>query len=343
MSVVSCFGNVIGLKREDATDISQPGSDSDSGFYLTDLEAIGTLEGLKDPESLESPFDQIESIFEESREAAVLKLNTDLTTLMMKHSFIQRPFRGRVGSVRTLRSVKGGGELVILCRPMRDATLKIQKVGLILPEVKNDVEFYIRSDCGTYNETYTIPQTIAKKVASIDVNLELPLKTDLQDYMVYRIGHNEDHMHAKLVCAGCKRFSFDINNPRFYRYGLNSYVNVAGYNGGYINSAMGVVASLYIKCKADNVICNEEMDYTDPVANAIAQAIWWKTGSIIVWKCLRSPGLNRVLMQNFEDLREAAKYYDRQYNDLIRYISKNHDFQHDCLCSKVTSWSGHIK
>ncbi len=335
MSIVECFGDVIGLNHSD---------DSDSGLYLSDLEAISTLAALRDPDSEEPVQSDVETIFGESRSAAIMKLHNDLMTLMMRHTQVRKPFRGKIGSSRWTRPARGGGSLVVVCRPMEHAYIHIDEIAIITKDDEVGVNIQLLSDDGTVNHTATTDTTGGEAEVIDNLGWQLPLLSDFDDYMVYRFTHNRDFMDAKLKCSSCKRFVFDFDRPRFARTGLESYVNVSGHkNGAYINSSMGLVLKAEIRCRVDNLFCSDSLDFQyDELSHAMAQAIWFKAGSIVVWKVLRNPNLNRVLMQDFEDLREAAKYYDRQYRDLVVYINKHYDYVSDCLQPKNTSWGGRI-
>ncbi len=339
MSIIDCFGSVIGLNHE---------SESDSGLYLTDLEAVSTLTALRDPHEEEDvdADDGINTIFEESRSAAIMKLHNDLVTLMMKHTRVRKPFRGKIGSTRYVKGVNGGGSLVVLCKPMQHAYLSIDELAIITRNDEAAVDINLTSDDGTVNETATVTNAVGRDITTVSgLGWELPLLSDFGDFMTYRFTHEADFMDAKLQCSSCRRFVFDIDRPRFASTGLESYVNVSGHRAGqYINSSVGLVLKARIGCRVDNIFCDDELDFQgDELAYAMAQAIYFKTGSVVVWKVLRNPNLNRVLMQNSDDLREAAKYYDRQYRDLVVYINKHYDYVSDCLQPKGASWGGRIK
>ncbi len=339
MSIVECFGDVIGLSH---------GDESDSGLYLSDLEAVSTLVALQDPE-IEEPSDDDDSemnvIFLESRSAAILKLHNDLMTLMMRHTQVRKPFRGKIGSTKWTRSARGGGSLVVVCRPMEHAYIYVDEIAIITKDNEGAFDIALTSDDGSLTRKAETTGTTGGEATIVKgLGWQLPLLSDFDDYMVYRLTHNKDFMDAKLRCGSCTRYAFDFDHPRFARAGLESYVNVSGYKSGrYINSSMGLVMKAEIRCRVDNILCSDNLDFQyDELAHAMAQAIWFKTGSIVVWKALRNPNLNRVLMQNSDDLREAAKYYDRQYRDLVLYINKHYDYVSDCLQPKGMSWGGRI-
>lgn len=325
MDILDCFGDVVGLTHD---------TPSDSGLYITDLEAVSTIEGLTVEAGKE-----VEEILADARRVAILSLNSDLTALMMKYSTVRGPYVGSVGSSRWLYKVKGGAELVLLCRPLKNATMYVSQVGVIFQNAGLK-ELRFTSNIGD-SEVFTI-NAVANKLTTLAVDLALPLYSEKADLVEYRFSHDEDYCEARLQCGGCKKFKFDYNHPQFTQHGVTSYLAVAGQKSErYYNSSAGVMLSVKINCRIDNVICDEALDYTtDQSAQMYAQAIQHKAGSVVIWSCLRNPKLNRVLMERSEDLREAAKYYERRYRDMIGFINLHRPYDHDCICGKRLSWTG---
>lgn len=310
---------------------------SDSGLYITDLEAISTIEGLTIEQGK-----QVHEILEDARRVAILSLNADLTALMLKYVDVRKPYMGKIGNSRWKSKTKGGAELVVVCRPLRNATLHIDAIGAIFQNAGQHV-VTVTSNTGL-NDAFIIDCT-ANKLSTKNVALALPLYSPMVDFVEYRFGHEQDHCVAKLEpCSSC-RMRFSYANPRFTEKGITSYVTVGGYKDDrFINSSAGLVLAVRTQCRLDNLICDEEIDFSiDPAAQMYAQAVQYKAGSVVVWNCLRNPNLNRVLMEDAEDLREAAKYYERRYRDMMLFINKHYDYNHDCVCKKRSSWIGHRK
>ena len=328
MDIVNCFGNIVGLTH------SLP---SDSGLYITDLEAVSTIEGLTIEQSR-----TVTDILDDARRVAILSLSADLTALLMKYADFRKPFRGKIGSSRWSTKATGGAELVLLCRPLPSAVMKISKLGVIFQST-GAKQVHLSSNTGI-TQTFDV-NSEANKVSVIEVNLELPLYSETADVVEYRFSHDEDFCAGKLQPCGSCRFKFSYDRPVFTNTGINAYLNVAGYkNGKYLNMSAGLLLYAEIQCKIDSLLCDEEMDFSvNPVAQMYAQAIQYKAGSVVVWNCLRNPNLNRVLMENSDDLREAAKYYERRYRDMMLFINKHMDYDHDCVCKKRASWIGGMR
>ncbi len=307
---------------------------SDSGLYIADLEAVSTIEGL-----IVESGKSVTEIMEDARRVAIIALNADLRALMMKYWDVRRSYSGKVGNSRWSRREAGGGELVVLCRPLPSATMHIGRVGLIAQNGGTHTLTITSNVPETADITVDVPCT-ANELSTVAADISLPMYSEMIDLVEYRFSHDEDHCVAKLQACGSCRLKFNYHNPRFRSAGIGSYISIAGVkNGKFINSSAGIVLGATFECRTDNVFCDEALSYeTNPAALMFSEAIQYKAGSVVVWNCLRNPNLNRVLMENIEDLREAAKYYERKYRDKMLFISKHYDIDHDCICKKRSSW-----
>lgn len=336
MDIVDCFGNVVGLTHD---------SQTDSGLYITDLEALSTIDGLtaEDGKSLNA-------ILEDARRVAILALHSDLMALLNEYAYIRKPYVGRIGTTRWTYKSGVGASLVIVCRPLENATLTINQIGVNF-RTSGVKQVTFSSNTGL-SETYEV-NAVAGEISVLDLTdtanayspLVLPLYSNVVETVNYTFSHNEPHYVAKLQPCGSCSFRFHPSRPKFTTHGLTSYVNIGGYDGSrYINSSAGLVFAGSVKCKTDNIICDGSLDFEhDAVAHMYAQAIQYKAGSVVVWSCLRNSNLNRVLMEDSDDLREAAKYYERKYRDMVGYIATHAHYSHDCVCEKRKSWIGKIR
>ena len=334
-NVLNCFGNVVGTTSD---------TESDSGLYITDLEAISTLHGLVGNED----WADIEELLENARRIAILNLNTDLTSLIMKFSKQKKGYKGLVGSQKYTkkRSEIGKSGVRLFCAPVENGEVHIKSIGGIFAQT-GDIDIFIANNYNEEVSELTI-STLANKVkftsdfGDID-ELVFPMKHENVPYVEYYIYHENPYpfLDNKIVCSSCRGYYFDSNRPKFKNYGHESWFMVGGFNsepddvGNHATNLMkGLVLNLDVKCRIDKIICNEELDFgSDPMAQSFALAIQHKAGSVVLWNIIRSSKLNRVLMQDMETFRDAATYYERRYNGMIKNISNTIPIN-GCLCEK---------
>ncbi len=327
--IETCFGNIIGTKKE---------TDSDSGLYITDLEALSTIGGL-----VGEDFDEVDTVMDDAKRIAILSFNADLTARILKFAKPKRTYRGRIGSTSTSvsRSAPSDKGVKLVCAPIRKAQMNIFSIG-VLAKQSGEVTVYVEGN--DVSEEYNI-NAVAKKLVTKDINLTLDLQDDMARNVEYKIYHKqEEYMHNKIKCSSCSRFYYDTDRPR-YSYG--GYVMPGGFIGDKegLNSMHGIVLGVEFACRADNLICDGGLNYqTNPLAHYYAQAIQHKAGSVVLWNIMRNSNLNRVLMQDIETFREAARYYERKYRDMVRDIAKTIPID-GCFCEKgfTDTWIGNRK
>jgi hypothetical protein len=335
--ILSCFGNIVGTTIE---------SESDSGLYITDLEAVETINALlRDDVQLDDEA-KLEDKLTNSRRIAILALQTDLTTLMMRYAKAKTGFKGIVGLTKATANIieTGKSGLRLLCKPVKDADLILSGVTLTFSQT-GQVRLYLASN----NSDDVIDLGLMNATANKPVFNELPqplllsmYDDSIEDLVEYYIYHENTiaPKDTKIDCASCTIFYFDQRKPLFKLHSYKQYLNVAGFNSeiadvGYkgTNASKGIQLHVDIRCNTHKAICNGSIDfYRNPMAMSIATAIQYKAASHVIWDLIRSPKLNRVLMGDMETFREAASFYGRKYNDMIKYISKNMDIQSDCFC-----------
>lgn len=344
--VLSCFGDVIGTTRE---------TQSDSGLYITDLEALSTLQGLVGSEDWAT----IEELLENARRIAILNLNTDLTSLMMRYAKQKPSFKGKIGSQKYTKYLTetGTSGIRLICAPVRHAEMLIKGVGVMFSQT-GTYEVFIENN---YNdEVITLEVNAVRNKPSfadfsqLDITpsvIALPLFDEVVSVVEYYIYHNNPTPFCdnKVVCSTCKGFYFNANRPRFKGYGHESWMMLGGFNSSiedltYLgtNQMKGLLLNVDISCRIDKLICSEELDFRrDPMAQSFAMAIQHKAGSVVLWNILRSSKLNRVLMQDPDLFREAATYYDRRYAGMVKQISNTMPLS-GCMCEKgfTDAWIG---
>lgn len=330
--IEQCFGNVIGTKRDTTTD---------SGLYITDLEALSTIEGLAGTDD----FPEIADVMDNAKRIAILAFHADLTSKLLKFAKPKNSYRGRIGSSNytQIRSLSGEKGVKVVCAPIEHAEMYIYSVGVLMKN-SGSVDVHIEGNNGE-SHTVTINAN-AKRVTTQSVDISLPLfDKDMLEKTEYRIYHTQDpYCLNKIKCSSCSRFYYSEELPK---YSYNGYAMIGGFSGSGVgeNSMNGILLGAEFRCRTDKLICDNGIDYQhNPLAYTMAQAIQLKAGSVVLWNIMRSSHLNRVLMQDMENFREAASYYERRYRDIIREITKTIPID-GCFCDKgfTETWVGRKK
>ena len=340
--ILDCFGDIVGLKS---------GGTSDSGIYITDLEAISTIDGLVEADEAAD----VDEVLENARRIAILALNSDLTALMLRYAKPRNPFVGKVGSSRYVRrgEYTGNSGIRIVCAPIRHAQMTVTAINTLFSQT-GGLKVYIANNYDNNILEYDV-LTLANKVKRnvLTIAPDLPLYRPEVDYVEYYIYHATDFpfLDNRVTCSTCRKFYFNAAHPKFKNYGFESYLMVGWYNGdptasdAASNTMKGLMPEVKINCKIDNVICDDEIDYVNnPIAQSMAKAVMYKAGSVVVWNLIRNTKLNRVLMGDIDSFRDAASYYERMYKDIVTFLSKNMPVNHDCICEHGFSaaWIGKI-
>ena len=340
-AITKCFGDIVGTVKD---------TNSDSNLWIEDLEAMSTIMGLIDgydgnDYDINEMRDSVIEKLENSRRIAIMKLHTDLTTLLMRYAKPRGTISGLIGSKKwdKVSTDVGKSGIRIVCRPIKDAEIVLKGINTLFTQT-GEISLYLASnysddvvDLGVFDTTQN-----KFKYNKLDEAIVLPCYNEAVEYVEYYIYHENTikPLNTRISCSSCSSFHYSAEYPRFANHGWKEYINFAGFNGNPetlpekgLNTTKGLQLLADIRCRTDRAICNESIDYhSNPMAMSYAVAIQYKAGSVIIWDLIRDSGLNRILMGDMESFRDAATYYERKYNDMVRYISKNMEIQSDCFC-----------
>lgn len=336
-SIVSCFGDIVTPTKDNP---------SDSSLYVTDIEAIQSIQGIVNDESNEFSWSKVEDRIDDSIRIAKLRLHTDLSTLMLRYAKPRVGFLGNIGSTRFTNYIADTGKsgLRMLSNAFRDVEAILTGVTLTFKE-SGSIDLYLASNRGDGIETLSGLTTVAGKPKYNE--LTTPISLELYDntvdgYVEYYLYHENDLTAAdtKIECSTCNKFAFNSYTPSFKTFGYKQYMIVGGFNGeidslkdNASNQGKGIMLHMDIRCDTTKAICtSNENIKRSPMYMSYATAIQYKAASNLIWDMIRSPKLNRIVMGGMESFRDAATFYDRKYNDMIKYISKNMDIESDCFC-----------
>lgn len=339
--IIECFGNIIGTTID---------TESDSNLWIEDVEAVSTVMGLvNDYDGNEEPtediLDKVITKMENARRIAIMKLHTDITTLLMRYAKPRSSVSGLLGSKKWDRILKETGKsgIRIICRPIKDAEMVLKGINTLFSQT-GSISVYIESNYS--DDVYEISnvETLSNKSKYnlFEDALVLPIFHESVEHVEYFIYHQNDinPLNNKISCSSCGHFYFDSEYPRFANHGWKQYINYSGFNGDIddlprqgTNTTKGLQLIMDMRCRTDKAICNESLNYHyNPMAFSYASAVQYKAASTLIWDLIRDSGLNRILMGDMESFKEAASFYDRKYNDMVKYISRNMEIQSDCFC-----------
>jgi hypothetical protein len=292
-------------------------------------------------------------------ENAITTFQADTNALMLSNFKLKRsPFKGGIGRINknTNQLVSGYNYGIrIMCDSVKSGVLYIKKIGTYF-ETGGDIDLKIYNNLGELVTTQALTCQAGIHKQNI-VDIELPLysfyKEHLEYYLVYEYTGNPKPFinDIKCSCGGFKP-SFNCSKPYFYskhdkNYGWADWCMVGGLKLATIpdfaddnavpcttnNYMYGLTLEVDLKCKVNEVLCNEQLDFDgNPLAAAIALAIQNKAGEFLGNWILQSGDLNRYSVTNGEQLAIDVAKYKGTYDSMVNYIVQSADIsQNDCL------------
>lgn len=348
MSYVDCFDNVVGLSQKDCDCFSTDGTESLSGLYVDDLVELSDVFQLVNCQN----GDDVSEVIENGLNQAKREFMADFYVNILNNFKPKRvPFVGQIGK----STYKNGMKLIngkvagvrIFCNNIEAGILKINKIGGIFSNT-GTVNLTIFNNLDELVDEITI-NTLANKHIFTDVNLELPLSNDGVDNLEYYIYYDTNTLNQpkdnEIKCGTCGYFKprFNTNHPYFIgnhgeQYNWSNWVMVGGLycdpqdtwmtfcdRVTYTSNFMyGLTLQVEISCNSNQIICNENMDYAkNPIHHAVAHAIRYKTGVIILDKILRSGMINRLTLLNRDEKAIQLKELNDKYWNIVTYIIDN--------------------
>lgn len=359
-STPECLDNVIGLS-ETTCDCFTSGMPYDadtskSGLYLDQLEGL-TLDIAKSIEDCEQG--GLWDLMARDRSNATKAFKADmLSSLLSKYKQKRQPFSGIIGSTKwktnlDLPNTYSG--VRIFSANIIGGIMSLKRIGLLFDNAYTfDVSIYNDLEPGplaTYSVT-TNPNALTW------FNLASVLNLDMNDtssenpnyYLIYTVSGKK----PKDIKAGCGcsssvyHYYWNINSPQFRSYEKDrwsEYIMLTGINGddisdrenwGTTSYLNGLVLDVEFKCKVNDLICSDDMDFTsNGVAIAMAYALRYKAGFLLIDSILASGQINRYTMMDRERLMQKKNTYNKEYQDRIEWITDEINWKaNDCLACK---------
>jgi hypothetical protein len=357
---ISCFDNIIGITQSECEcfgDIG--GSTSTSGLYLDGLVELTDVFNIIDCKN----GNDVSEVMEKSITEAHKEFMADFNASLLNNVKMRRKrFKGFVGrptykTTHNLNADKIAG-VRMYCAEVKGGFLKINKVGTLFSKtgtVKLHITNNRNDDIG-----YVVLNTSAKKHLVNHVTIDLPLYDGfdfpIEYYFYYEIDDNNMPLANELKCGTCGGFRPRFNTQTPYigspHAGLkNAWADWMMVGGLYMtntndfsdlttvasNAMYGLTFDVEFGCVTDSVICDDDvLDFeSNPIALAVAHAMRFKAGSIIIDKILKSGMINRQTLINREEKEATLAYYRSRYWEIMNYIIENLSFEfNDCFACK---------
>ena len=350
---LTCWDYIFGLSRTECTCYDPPADYdiSNSGLYLDELESLKTLTSLENCENGNDVWDLMEKV----REEAVLTFIGDANAMLQTdYKLKRRPFSGTIGRIKNtgILSTTVGYIAGVrwACADIVGGIAHITKIGTLFNGT-GVINLTIYNNLGETVDTVAL-NTVANVHTLNTVDIELPLHDgyieNLEYYFVYTVGALKP-LNNTISCNCGKNPFYNVNNPCYYQsqtnkqYGWANYLMVGGYylptlvtdscTTSSVNYLYGLTFDLELKCKVNEVLCEDYMDYEgNPLALYMAHAVRYKAGELLINRIELSPNLNRETMINTEAAAAARDVFITKYNDIVKYIVDRIDISvNDCL------------
>lgn len=360
MPDINCYIKSVGL-ASCACPCQQDGAptgwnESDSGLFIADLMPLDALPGMDDCSTPGNPW----AVLSRAREQAINNFIADTNALLARRAKPVRPnWFGSVGEgfAREVRTPSGAyAGLRLRCPQVRGAAITIEKVGGVFDTTGNvTLRLYDR-----YNAQIGSAVTIAA-VAGQHIQMPagwvLPLDgafgAQPEFFIAYQVGPLP---RATKINCGCGGFSapFNCASPYYNNRALTGsngwaqWAMIGGWTGEGLTSfdlaaaqsttdtwTNGLTLTLRAQCDPGKVLCEDSLNFANPLALSMAHAIRYKSAEIGADTILTDTSLSRYAVINREILREERKKWQGRYVELINYITSEADWRgSDCFTCK---------
>jgi len=347
----SCYDYIIGLFKgtcecyDPKTGYELDYNTSYSGLYLNKLAPLQNLTGLENCEN-----EALWTMMAEARGQATINFVNDINrAVSAKYKLLYRPYSGIIGRIsnsKDLAITENYAGIILRCNPVRGAKMTLQAIGTIF-NYTGTIDVTIYNNLNESLGTYTLVTTTDTYVENSLADLELPMYSDYVDvleyYFLYSLTGTQQPRDNDLCCF-CGPFKpfYNLDFPYYTKlkepaYGWANYVMAGGmgtddtdfmedetFIGG--NLMNGLILKASFNCNFGETYCKDTLDFVgDPVAGAIAHAIWYRSAFLLADSILMSGEINRQKMLNNEGLIEFQKEWVEKYQEMITYIADNID------------------
>jgi hypothetical protein len=347
---MGCLDKIIGLSRKTATCFTgKPATDTSlSDLWIDEIEPLKNLSG-----AITSENTTVWTAMVESRDVAIKMFTADINrSLITEHEQKRSIFKGGIGDANWTSDLQTSGNysfVRIYCDRVKGAYLKINKIGTLFAET-GTVSLSVFDRLGTSYGTLTLNKT-ANVLTQNTSTLLLPMWSEYADYVEYffvysNTGNTPKNNKLWCDCSG-RPYPYNLSNCDFNRrvsnrFGWANWLMIGGTYGDDFTTirqstsandyAMGLLFDVELKCEITNLIC-QHLDFTyNPLAMSIAQAVYFKTGELILARIINNAELKRETQLNQANYEKFMIDYKTKYEQLIKDITMNVDLSlNDCL------------
>ena len=349
---ITCFDEVIGLADCECpclTETAPAGySDNTSGLYIADLIPLNMATGADKCSDPDNPW----NVLAWARTQGQNQLVKDLQAEMMKRNkFVRAPYKGMIGeksSRETASLSKTYAGIRISAPQIRGAKMRITSIGGVFTASGSvSVRIYDR-----FNNTVgsaAVITTIANAHASTACDIELPLHidgaTNPEYFAVFTANQSNLPRNTRAWCPTCTKSPvppFSLTAPYYIRngspwigtQGWANWLMVGAWEGDNLTdfdihaddattgSGMnGLTISCEITCDPLTSICDDGLDFTDPVALSVAHAFRYIAAIHAAERIIRNPAPFRNAAVTAQILAEDIKQWYLDYRTNLEYAA----------------------
>jgi hypothetical protein len=348
--VGDCLKHIVGISQTtcDCWDAGKSSdyNESDTGLFITDLDALGTVDGLVNCEA-----GNVWDILEQSREEAIKFFIADANGLLLKNYKLKRqPYTGKIGettnkNVKSLTNTFGG--VMAYCADVLSGTVTINAIGTLFTQ-NGTIDVTVVDNLGNIYGTYSLNTTANQYCNNPIIPLVLELHSEeighIMYYFYYTYDVNNKPLRNQLHCnCGAFKPIWSVAKPYFNdssiepRYNWAKYMMIGGFETSNISDLSdpdkaiygssdlnGLTLDVNLQCKTSEVFCKDSINYdTNPLANAMGFAVKFKASHIILNKLLTTQNLNRDILINREAWLDMTKKFDAEYNKYLGWVVEN--------------------
>ena len=338
--MLECLKNIVGITKEDTqcltgglpAEVLAQLKLSNSDRFVDDLPGGVHLKALRWIDGARTMAD----IALKARDNAILNLEADLTLgIAEKYESGKSSFIGTLGRASYSGSLPAGKRwrgMQIVPIEESDAGITLTRIQAIFTQGGTvPVHIYRVPKGSVQGELIYTADIQATPNAFVDYYLPTPL------YLPFMINNYMDEVEywvlydtqvtgvpfvpkdTKISCSSCDSRAANI---------LADYANIYGVTLDTPDNLLGKTVDIYsqglilyvdIRCTTGQLVCRE-YDNRNAISVAMAWAVWYKTGELLIQDVRKSPDVNRYTQMSDEQLRNRAATFQREYANRIKYL-----------------------
>ena len=329
-----CLKNIVGITNTDCDCILNSLTSeeieslriSKSGLYTDDLAGGVSLKSLSGVDSCKL----FSEIAIDSRNNAIKATEDDLImALSERYAKNKNKYIGRLGNYAFSKPLETSKIYVghkLQPHDKSDAVMIIKGLEIAVTTTSNLVLKIIAAPVGaSVGETLLdLPiETIAgaRKVVTLSEPLKLNFMSNGQSieyYIVYdKTALNGGQPMNNTISCGC---GTEKNLKSFIKFDGIELNNLSDLNTKVLTSwANGISLDVEVRCETANFICRE-YDENDAVSVALAYAIWYKAGELIIESVMKSTEVSRLVLVSREYLWGKRNHFRAEYEARIKWL-----------------------